>query len=153
MFAWVQFRTHEPNNIMLSTKTSLKSWSKTAFAVLGLCTGLCAISTQSARAEGTTTALATSADKTSNAPLTATFEKTGKDKTPYVLHLKNTSSNEVTATGKILLASAFHSETKAKMLKEHKIAAGETWTIKHLSADDKVIIMPEGFDRLELTVK
>jgi hypothetical protein len=134
---------------MISINTSHNRLAKIALASCCLFAALVALPAPALQAADAPA----STDKASNAPLEATFEKTSADKTPYVLHLKNTSSQELTVSGKILLASAFHSESKAKMLKEHKIAAGKTWTIKNLSVDDKVTVTAAGYDPLQLTVK
>jgi hypothetical protein len=138
---------------MLSTKLISKRPSKTSLALFALFSAVLAFSSSSLQAADAPASQAAATASTAEAPLSATFEKTSSEKTPYVLHLKNTSDKEVTASGRILLASAFHSEAKAKAIKEHKVGAGKTWTIKNLSADDKVQINAEGFAPLQLTVK
>lgn len=87
-------------------------------------------------------------------PVTATFEKTtGAEEAPYSLKLKNTSKETITVSAKILLSVAFHADSKARMVSEHAIKAGETWSIPGLAAEDKVTVMAKGFAPLELVVK
>ena len=87
-------------------------------------------------------------------PVTATFEKvtTAEAGPPYVLHLKNESKDALKVSGKVLLSVAFHSSSKARNVPEHVIAAGATFSIGELAANDKVILTAEGFAPLELTV-
>jgi hypothetical protein len=77
----------------------------------------------------------------------------GGEKGPYVLKLKNESSTDITVTGKILLAVAFHAETKARNLPAHTIEAGKEWSIADLAAEDKITLTAEGFAPLEIVVK
>jgi hypothetical protein len=86
-------------------------------------------------------------------PLASSFEKvSGGENGPYVLKLKNTSAATVKVGAKILLAVAFHADNKAKILPEHVIEAGQTWSIPDLAAADKVILTAKNFAPLELTV-
>jgi hypothetical protein len=87
-------------------------------------------------------------------PLSASFEKVvGADTAPYVLTLKNDSDKSVKASAKVLLAVAFHAESKARNVPEQVIEPGKAWTIAELSLGDRVVVTAEGFAPLELTVK
>ncbi len=93
-------------------------------------------------------------DKAAALPLTATFEKiAGAEEGPYSLKLKNTSKETLTVSAKILLSVAFHAESKARMIPEHAIKPGESYSIPGLVAEDKVTVMAKGFAPLELVVK
>jgi hypothetical protein len=93
------------------------------------------------------------ADKALSMPLTFAFEKVlGAEHGPYVLKLTNTSKDALKVGTKILLSVAFHAESKAKILPEHVIEAGQMWTIPGLAAQDRVILTAQGFTPLEVTV-
>jgi hypothetical protein len=77
---------------------------------------------------------------------------TGGENGPYVLKVKNTSADTLKVSAKILLAVAFHADNKAKLVPEHAIAAGDTWSIADLAAADKVILTATGFAPLEIVV-
>ena len=86
-------------------------------------------------------------------PLTATFEKVASTEgTPFVLHLKNDSKATLKVSAKILLSVVHHAMDKARVLPEHTLEAGQSWTIADLSADDKVIVSAAGFAPLEIKV-
>lgn len=88
------------------------------------------------------------------APLTATFEKVAMaDHPPYVLKLKNDSSETLKVSAKVLLSVAAHNADKARMVPAEEVAAGATMTVKDLAAMDKVTVMVEGYANLELEVK
>jgi hypothetical protein len=132
-----------------STRSVLCS---SALLALACALVLALVPTSALRAEGA--ALQPLADQAPSLPLSASFEKVaGTDTAPYVLTLKNDSDKEVKASAKVLLAVAFHAESKARMVPEHVIDAGKTWTIADLSAGDRVTVSAEGFAPLELTVK
>ena len=98
-------------------------------------------------------ALQPMADKAPTLPVTATFEKGANTETgPYVLKLANTSKDALTVSVKVLLSVAFHADSKARIVPEHTIAAGETWSVSGLAAADKVVVSAKGFAPLELTV-
>jgi hypothetical protein len=125
---------------------------RSALIALGCAFSLALIPTAAVKAADTV-ALQPLATVAPSLPLTATFEKvTGAEKGPFVLKLKNDSKNTIKASAKILLAVAFHSESKARNLPEHAIDAGQVWTIPDLVAQDKVTITANGFAPLELTV-
>jgi hypothetical protein len=105
----------------------------------------------SARAANEIT-LQTLDDKAATLPVTATFAKTEGEDGPYVLSLKNTSSESIKVSVKILLSVYFHADSKAKNIPEHAIDAGQVWTVPGLAANDKVTVMSTGFAPLDLTV-
>lgn len=91
-------------------------------------------------------------DKAQSLPLTSSFAKTEGEDGPYVLSLKNTSSDSIKVSGKVLLSVFFHADSKSRTIPEHAIDAGQVWTIPGLAANDKVILTAPGFAPLELTV-
>lgn len=93
------------------------------------------------------------ADKAPALPLTATFEKVASTEgMPFVLKLKNNSKDTLKLSGKVLLSVVHHAMDKARVLPEHTLAGGEVWTIKDLSAEDKVLVSAHDFAPLELVV-
>lgn len=93
------------------------------------------------------------ADKAAVLPLTATFEKvTGTEGAPFVLKLKNDSKATLKVSGKVLLAVVHHAMDKARVIPEQAVAAGQTMTVKDLSAEDKIVLTAEGYAPLELKV-
>jgi len=129
-------------------KTSIRSSTRAVLcgsALLAL--GCVFVSSPALRAE-------TESAQAATLPLSASFEKvTGSETAPYVLTLKNDSEKSVKATAKVLLAVAFHAESKARAVPEQVIEPGKTWTIADLALGDRVIVSSEGFSPLELTVK
>jgi uncharacterized protein YcgI (DUF1989 family) len=94
------------------------------------------------------------ADMAPKLPLSASFEKAaGAENAPYVLTLTNDSKDTVKASAKVLLAVAFHAESKARNVPEQVIEPGKTWTIADLAKGDRVVVSAEGFAALELTVE
>jgi hypothetical protein len=92
-------------------------------------------------------------DKLPSAPLAVSFDKvTDSEGGPYVLKLKNTSGDSVTASAKIFPSVTIHSDTKERDLPERAIASGESWSISGLAATDKVTVVAKGFAPLEITV-
>ena len=86
-------------------------------------------------------------------PVTTSIAKvTGSEAGPFVLTVKNTSAADLKVTAKVLLAVAFHADNKAKHLPEQKIAAGGTWAIADLAAQDKVVLSAEGYTDLTVVV-
>ena len=110
------------------------------------------VQTPALRAEGDSSQAA--ADSSPSLPLSASFSKSADTAdAPYVLSLKNESANPVAARAKVLLAVAFHADSKARTVSEHSIGAGETWTIPDLAKGDRVIVSAAGFAPLVLTVE
>jgi hypothetical protein len=92
-------------------------------------------------------------DKLPSAPLAVSFDKvTDAESGPYVLKLKNTSGEAVTASAKIFPSVTIHSDTKERDLPERVVASGEVWSIPGLAATDKVTVNAKGFAPLEITV-
>jgi len=86
-------------------------------------------------------------------PLSHTFEKVeSTEGTPFVVKLKNDSKESLKLSGKVLLAVVNHAMDKARALPDHTLAAGETWTITGLAADDKVLVSAAGYAQLEVRV-
>jgi hypothetical protein len=127
--------------------------SRTALFALGCALSLAPGLIAAARATDALALQPLAADKAPALPLTAAFEKgTGAEGAPYVLKLTNTSKEAVKVAAKVLLSVAFHADSKARNIPEHAIAAGATWSISDLAANDKVVISAKGFAPLELTV-
>ncbi len=127
---------------------------RTALLALGCAFSLALISSSTLKAADTAALQPmAAADKAPSLPLSATFTKvTGAEKGPYVLNLKNDSKDTVTVTAKVLLAVAFHADSKARNIPEHAINAGQVWSIADLVVDDRVVVTAKGFAPLELTV-
>ena len=131
---------------MISTKIS--SSRRNALLVLGL--GLALLPLQSLNAAEAPAAVVAAPAL----PLSHTLAKvTGGEKGPFVLTLKNDSKAAVTVHAKILLAVAFHAESKAKNLPAQKIEAGHDWKIADLAAEDKVILTADGFAPQTIVIK
>lgn len=93
------------------------------------------------------------ADHAKVLPLSHTFAKVeSHEGTPFVLKLKNDSHDALKLHGKVLLAVVNHAMDKARKLPEQNLAAGETWTVTGLTADDKVIVSADGYADLEIRV-
>jgi hypothetical protein len=87
------------------------------------------------------------------APLAVTFDKvTDGEGGPYVLKLKNTSSDSITVSAKIFPSVTIHTDTKERNLPERALAAGDVWSIPGLAATDKVTVNAKGFAPLEIVV-
>lgn len=133
-----------------SSRSSLR---KSALLAIG-CAFCAAFVSVPALKASTPATLQPLADVAPALPLSHSFTKVeGGEKGPYVLKLENKSSAEVTVTTKILLAVAFHAETRAKNLPAHTIEAGKDWSIADLSAGDRITLTAEGFAPLEIVVK
>jgi hypothetical protein len=123
-----------------------------ALLALGCAFVLAIASTPALRAESAS--LQPLADMAPKLPLSASFEKAaGAENAPYVLTLTNDSKDTVKASAKVLLAVAFHAESKARNVPEQVIEPGKTWTIADLAKGDRVVVSAEGFAALELTVE
>lgn len=121
-------------------------------ALLAAAILVCAAPVASLRADSSSAA-AEKSEKAHKLPLSHKVEKSADANSgPYTLTLKNKSKESLKVSAKILLAVAFHAESKAKTLPEHTLAAGESWTIPELAKDDKVILSAAGFAPLEVTV-
>ena len=86
-------------------------------------------------------------------PLSHSFEKSPDGgATPFVLKVKNDSKVTLQLSGHVLLSVVNHAMDKARKLPDHSLAAGQTWTISELTADDKVILSAPGYAPLEIRV-
>jgi hypothetical protein len=86
-------------------------------------------------------------------PVTTSFDKvTGGEKGPFVLKVKNTGSETLKLHAKVLLAVAFHADNKARHVGEHKLGAGQEWSIADLAAGDKVVLTAKGHAPLQVEV-
>jgi hypothetical protein len=88
------------------------------------------------------------ADKAPALPLTATFEKVASTEGT----LKNDSKDTLKLSGKVLLSVVHHAMDKARVLPDQVLEGGQVWTIKDLSAQDKVLVTAAGFAPLEVVV-
>lgn len=92
-------------------------------------------------------------DQAAKLPVATAFEKTsGGEGGPYVLKVTNTAQTELKVSAKVLLSVAFHADNKARMVPEHTLAAGETWTISDLAAKDEVILTAKDYAPLKVSV-
>lgn len=132
-----------------SNITTRSNLFRTALAAVGCALALA--QSPSAQAAGGTTLTALD-DKAPSLPLTSSFAKSDGEDGPYILSLKNTSDSSVKVSVKILLSVYFHADSKAKLIPEHSIDAGQVWTVTGLAANDKVTVSDTGFAPLELTV-
>jgi hypothetical protein len=98
--------------------------------------------------------LADSAKKVAPLPLSTSFEKgtPGENGGPYALKLKNTSDSALTVSATIIWSVASHNRAKTINLPPHEIAAGESWAIDDLAAEDRVILSADNFEKLEVKV-
>jgi hypothetical protein len=136
---------------MNNSNTSSRSFIfRTALAALGCAFALGCVQIPARAATPTT--LTPLDDKAPSLPVTASFAKADGEDGPYVLSLKNTSDSSIKVSAKILLSVYFHADSKAKIIPEHAIDAGQVWTVSGLAANDKVIVTATGFAPLELTV-
>ena len=136
---------------MISAKISslVRSAGKSALLALGCAFSLVLLQVPAARAADATT-MQPLADKL---PLTGTFEKgPAGENGPYTLKLTNTSTSSLKVSAKVLLSVAFHADNKARVIPEHTIDAGQSWSISDLAAADKVIVTAAGYAPLELVV-
>ncbi len=92
------------------------------------------------------------ANKAAKLPLTGTFAKgtPGENGGPYALTLKNTSDKPLTVNATIVWSVTSHNRANTVKLPAREIAAGESWKIDDLAAEDRVILEADGFEKLEL---
>jgi hypothetical protein len=108
--------------------------------------------TLSAPALASPTTLQPLADKAAaKLPLSGSFAKgtPGENGGPYALTLKNTSKKTLTVEGTIIWSVASHNRANTIKLPPREIAAGESWIINDLAAEDRVILTAEGYEKLE----
>jgi hypothetical protein len=139
---------------MIPTRsTSIRSLTfRTALLALSCALTVGLTSTAKAATDGTP-ALQPLNDTMPAMPLVVSFDKvTGAEGGPYVLKLKNTSSDALTVSATVFPSVTIHSDTKERTLPDQVIAAGDTWSIPGLAATDKVTINSKGFAHLDITV-
>jgi hypothetical protein len=86
-------------------------------------------------------------------PVSATFEKVADaDSGPYVLKLKNTSTDAIELNATVHQSVISHGTAKDRALPAHVVNPCDTWSISDLAAGDKVTVTAKGFAPLELTV-
>jgi hypothetical protein len=85
-------------------------------------------------------------------PVTASFGKgtPGENGGPYALTLTNTSDKALTVNATIIWSVASHNRARTIELPAHEIAAGGTWVVNDLAAEDRIILTAEGYAKLEL---
>jgi hypothetical protein len=134
------------------TSSARSAACRTALIALGCALSLALVQTPALKAADPAAPQAP-AVKAPSLPVTATFEKVaGAESGPYVLNLKNVSQDALKVSAKILLAVAFHMDSKARIVPAHVIDPGQVWSIADLAAGDRITLTAEGFSPLELTV-
>lgn len=85
-------------------------------------------------------------------PVTTSFGKgtPGENGGPYALTVTNTSDAALTVSATVIWSVTSHNRPKTLELPAHEIAAGGTWVIDDLAAEDRVILKAEGYAPLEL---
>jgi len=84
-------------------------------------------------------------------PVTGTFAKgtPGENGGPYALTLTNTSSEKLTVNATIVWSVTSHNRANTIKLPAKELAAGASWTINDLAAEDRVLLSAEGYENLE----
>lgn len=98
------------------------------------------------------TPMAAADEKAPDLPLSASFGKgePGENGGPYALTLTNTSDKALTVNATIIWSVASHNRARTIELPAHEVAAGGTWVIDDLAAEDRIILTAEGYAKLEL---
>jgi hypothetical protein len=137
---------------MIMKVSPVRMFTRTAAVALACLAGLSASPSKSLASQDSP-GLARMDDKAPALPLAVTFDKVANAEAgPYVLKLKNTSTEAITVSGTLYPSVGIHSDTKEKKLPEQKIEAGDTWSIPGLAATDKLKIEAKGFADLNITV-
>lgn len=86
-------------------------------------------------------------------PLEASFGEgtPGENSGPYAVTLTNTSDEELVVAATVTFSVQSHNRPQTKILPPQTIAAGGTWTIDDLAAEDGIVLVVEGYAPLELT--
>lgn len=86
-------------------------------------------------------------------PVTTSFGKgtPGENGGPYALTVTNTSDKALTISGTIIWSVTSHNRARTIELPAREVAAGGTWVIDDLAAEDRVILAAAGYAKLELT--
>ena len=125
---------------------------RSALAAMGCALALVLLQVPAAFADDSTS-MKPVAEKGHSLPVTTTFEKVTADGGGgSVLNLKNVSPDALKVTVTIVPSVTFHANAKTKTLPAHVIDAGQVWTIGDLAAGDKLSIVADGFDQLDVTV-
>ncbi len=84
-------------------------------------------------------------------PLSGTFARgtPGENGGPYALTLTNTSKQNLSVRGTIVWSVTSHNRANTIKLPVRELAAGESWTIDDLAAEDRVILEAEGYEKIE----
>jgi hypothetical protein len=99
------------------------------------------------------TVLATPVDTAAALPVIANFSKVTVDgASSYVLKLTNTSSAPLKLTVTVAPSVTFHGSLKTTTLPARVVAAGDSWAVEDLHAQDKVSVAADGFAKLDLVV-
>jgi hypothetical protein len=87
-------------------------------------------------------------------PVTTSFEKgePGEHGGPNVMVVKNTSAGALKIRGTIVQSVSSHNRPRTIELPEHTLEGNGTWKISDLAFDDKVTLVSEGYDKLEVKV-
>jgi hypothetical protein len=72
---------------------------------------------------------------------------------PYVLTVTNTGKAELKLKAKIAQSVAAHNRPKSIELPEKALAAGASWRIDDLAAEDTVTLHAPGFDKLDVKIQ
>ena len=85
-------------------------------------------------------------------PLKAEFGKgtPGENGGPYAVTLTNTSDKALTVNATIIWSVTSHNRPRTIELPAKEIAAGGTWKIDDLAAEDRIVLTAEGYAKLEL---
>ncbi len=139
------------NSTSIATPSSRSAVLKGALGALGLALAFGMASVPALRADSTV--VRPLDDKVAALPVTYTFDKSADPEAgPYILSLKNTATSPVTVSVKVLLSVYFHADSKARILPDHTIDPGQTWTVPGLAANDKVSVSSKEYTTLELIV-
>ena len=97
--------------------------------------------------------LAAADEEAPSLPLTASFGmgEPGENGGPHTLTLTNTSEEALTVNATIIWSVVSHNRTKTIELPAQEMAAGGTWVIDDLAAEDRIVLTAEGYAKLELT--
>jgi hypothetical protein len=96
------------------------------------------------------------AEKTKTLPVTTAIEKGQPGPqygAPYVLTVTNASKAELKLTAKIAQSVVGHNRPKSIDLPEKTLAAGASWRIDDLAAEDTVTLHAPGYDKLDVKVQ
>jgi hypothetical protein len=96
------------------------------------------------------------ADQAKALPVTTVVEKGQPGPqygAPYVLTVTNTSKADLKLKAKIAQSVVGHNRPKSIDLPEKSLAAGASWRIDDLAAEDTVTLHAPGFDKLDVKIQ